>query len=48
LPGARDGNCWHGWLYWTYDTHEQPRLWNAAHDDFAIFRILADQLKRGE
>ncbi|MBL7040988.1 MAG: cellulase family glycosylhydrolase [Pirellulaceae bacterium] len=33
---------WDGWLYWTYDTHEQPRLWNAAHDDFAIFRVLAD------
>jgi hypothetical protein len=32
---------WHGWLYWTYDTDEQPRLWNAAHSDFAIFKILA-------
>jgi hypothetical protein len=32
---------WGGWLYWTYDTHEQPRLWNAAHDEFSIFRILA-------
>jgi hypothetical protein len=19
---------WQGWFYWTYDTHEQPRLWN--------------------
>ena len=32
---------WEGWLYWTYDTHEQPRLWNAAHSDFAVFKILA-------
>ena len=32
---------WQGWLYWTYDTHEQPRLWNAADRDFAIFEILA-------
>ena len=38
---------WAGWLYWTYDTDEQPRLWNAAHDDFAIFRILADGVRRG-
>ena len=43
LPALR--RDWDGWLYWTYDTHEQPRLWNAAHDDYAIFRILADQLK---
>jgi hypothetical protein len=46
LPALR--RDWDGWLYWTYDTHEQPRLWNAAHDDFAIFRILADQLKHEE
>ena len=32
---------WNGWLYWTYDTHEQSRLWNAAHGDFAVFKILA-------
>jgi len=37
---------WDGWLYWTYDTHEQPRLWNAAHGDFHIFEILA--VDRGE
>ena len=32
---------WQGWLYWTYDTHEQARLWNAADREFAIFEILA-------
>jgi len=32
---------WQGWLYWTYDTHEQPRLWNAADHEFAIFEMLA-------
>lgn len=34
---------WRGWLYWTYDTFEQPRLWNAADSEFAIFEILAGQ-----
>lgn len=33
---------WSGWLYWTYDTHEQPRLWNAADHESAIYRILAE------
>ncbi len=32
---------WQGWLYWTYDTHEQRRLWNAADREFAIFEMLA-------
>jgi hypothetical protein len=46
LPALR--RDWNGWLYWTYDTHEQIQLWNAAHDDFSIFRILADEVKHGE
>jgi hypothetical protein len=36
---------WQGWLYWTYDTHEQPRLWNAADHSSAIFKILAASAK---
>ena len=36
---------WDGWLYWTYDTHEQPRLWNAADHDFAIYKILTSALQ---
>jgi hypothetical protein len=43
LPQLR--RDWDGWLYWTYDTHEQPRLWNAADHESAIFKILADGLR---
>lgn len=31
-----------GWIYWTYDTDEQPMLWNAESGDGAIFRTLAE------
>lgn len=31
-----------GWLYWTYDTDEQPELWNACEGQRAVY----DRLKR--
>lgn len=29
-----------GWMYWTYDTDEQERLWNAMHEDGRIFDAI--------
>ena len=30
-----------GWLFWTYDTEEQERLWNAKSEDGQIFHALS-------
>ena len=29
-----------GWIYWTYDCHEQERLWNAMSDQAQILQAL--------
>ncbi len=29
-----------GWLYWTYDTDEQPELWNACEGQRAVYERL--------
>lgn len=34
-----------GFMYWTYDTDEQERLWNAQSGDRQIFRALRRMLK---
>ena len=38
LPGLG----FRGWVYWTYDTGSQARLWNAMSERGVIFRALAD------
>jgi len=40
-------NGFQGWLYWTYDTHEQDgQLWHAGSGDGAIYRSLKTQAAR--
>jgi hypothetical protein len=35
-----------GWLYWTYDTHEQNFIWHARSEQSdAVFQMLAERLR---